>query len=188
MSTTDTLRRRCSTGPIQRRASGSAGGSPSPATSPSTTSRRGAPRARARLGAGARLRGRHRDGLSRTSTAARARPAARVAGFETLAFGDLVAAGQVRRPVRAVRRRGPAPRHRAPPRALPARRRAARAPRLLRDDRDRPRLQRAGARDDRDLRPGRRRSSSSTRRTTTRARTTSATPRATAAWRSCSRS
>ena len=74
----------------------------------------------------------------------------------------------------------------APPRALPARRRLARAARLLRDDRDRPRLQRAGARHDRDLRPRRARSSSSTRPTTTRARTTSATPRATGAWPSSS--
>ena len=39
------------------------------------------------------------------------------------------------------------------PRALPARRGVGGAPRLLRDDRDRPRLQRPGARDDRDLRP-----------------------------------
>ena len=66
--------------------------------------------------------------------------------------GRPLAAGQVRRAVRPLRRRDPAPRHRAPPRALPARRRLARAARLLRDDRDRPRLQRPGARDDRDLR------------------------------------
>ena len=59
--------------------------------------------------------------------------------------GRPLAAGQVRRAVRPLRRRDPAPRHRAPPRALPARRRLARAPRLLRDDRDRPRLQRPGA-------------------------------------------
>ena len=41
---------------------------------------------------------------------------------------------------------------------------------------------------DRDLRRRDARSSSSTRPTTTRARTTSATPRATGGWRSCSRS
>ncbi len=64
-----------------------------------------------------------------------------------------LAAGQDRRPVRPVRRRRPAPRDREAPRALPARDHLARAARLLRDDRDRPRLQRAGARDDRDLRP-----------------------------------
>ena len=60
-----------------------------------------------------------------------------IAAFETLALRRPVAAGQVRRAVRPVRRRGPAPRHRAPPRALPARHRDARAARLLRDDRDR---------------------------------------------------
>ena len=64
-----------------------------------------------------------------------------------------LAARQVRRPVRAVRRRGAAPRHGAPPRRVPGATIASlRAARLLRDDRDRPRLQRAGARHDRDLR------------------------------------
>ena len=68
--------------------------------------------------------------------------------------GRPVAAGQVRRAVRPLRRRDPAPRHRAPPRALPARRGLDGAARLLRDDGDRPRLQRAGAAHHRDLRPG----------------------------------
>ena len=57
-----------------------------------------------------------------------------------------------------------------------------RAARLLRDDRDRPRLERAGDRDHRDLRRRRAASSWSTRPTSPRARTTSATPPATAAW------
>ena len=69
--------------------------------------------------------------------------------------GRPLAAGQVRRAVRPLRRRDPAPRHRAPPRALPARRRHDGPAGLLRDDRDRPRLQRAGAAHDRDLRRGR---------------------------------
>ena len=86
-------------------------------------------------------------------------PGANVAAFETLGVRRSVAARQVRGPVRAVGRRGPATRHRAPPRALPERDRDARAARLLRDDRDRARLERPAARDDGDLRPRARTSS-----------------------------
>ena len=51
-------------------------------------------------------------------------------------------AGQVRRPVRALRRQRPAARHRAPPRALSGGRRDAGAARVLRHVRDRARLER----------------------------------------------
>ncbi len=57
---------------------------------------------------------------------------------------------------------------------------------LLRDDRDRARLQRAGARHRRDVRRGDRGVRDHTRPTTRRARTTSATPRSTPSWRSSS--
>ena len=61
-------------------------------------------------------------------------------------------AGQGRRPVRALRRRDPPARHRAPPRGLPRPARHRRADGLLRDDRDRPRLQRPGPRHHGDVR------------------------------------
>ncbi len=111
-----------------------------------------------------------------------------VAGFETLAFGDLsllVKCGvQFGLFGGAVLHLGTERHHE---RHL-ARTRAAGPSRLLRDDRDRPRLERPGAAHDRDVRRRRPRSSSSTRPTTTRARTTSAAPPATAASRPCSRS
>ena len=77
-----------------------------------------------------------------------------VAGFETLALRRPVAARQGRRAVRPLRRRGPAPRHEEAPRQVPARRHVGRPPGLLRDDRERPRLERPVAAHDRDLRPG----------------------------------
>ncbi len=111
----------------------------------------GAPCARARVGARALLRGRHRDGLP-----GRVRrpglPGPQRDRVRDARDGRPLAARQVRCPVRALRRRDPAPRHGAAPRALPERRRRARPPRLLRDDRDRSRLQRPGAGHDRDLR------------------------------------
>ena len=97
-----------------------------------------------------------------------------------------VADGQGRRAVGAVRRRGAGARHRAAPRPVPARDHGLRAARLLRDDRDRSRLRRPAAADDRDLRRGDAASSSCTRPTPPPARTTSATRRGTAGWRSCS--
>ena len=91
----------------------------------------------ARLPRGVRGDGRHR-GLDRRVRDGRAeRP---------------LAAGQVRRAVRSVRRRDPAPRDAKAPRALPGRRDLARPARLLRDDRDGPRLERPGRRDHRHLR------------------------------------
>ena len=92
-------------------------------------------------------------------------------------------AGQGRRPVRALRRRDPPARHRAPPRGLPRPARHRRADGLLRDDRDRPRLQRAGPRHHGDVRRRRPASSSSRRPTTRAARTTSATRPRTPTWR-----
>ena len=179
---------RCSTVAIRRPATGSAGGCRSPATSRSTT-------CRWRSTASACSRGRAscpREGDTAigypVEYGGKGSPGAQRDRVRDARDGRPVAAGQVRRAVRPLRRRDPAPRHRAPPRALPARRRLARAARLLRDDRDRPRLQRPGAaRRPRPTTP-RARSSSSTRPTTTRARTTSATPRATGAWPSSSRS
>ena len=100
---------------------------------------------------------------------------ASVTAFEMLAYRRPVAAGEGRRPVGAVRRRGPASRHGAAPRRLPRDISSRRAARLLRDDRVRPRVERAGARHHRDVRRRDRASSSSPRRTTRRARTTSAT-------------
>ena len=65
-----------------------------------------------------------------------------------------VGAGQGRRAVRAVRRRDPPARHQAAPRRLPRRPGRRPADGLLRDDRDRARLQRAGPRHHRDVRRG----------------------------------
>ena len=64
-----------------------------------------------------------------------------------------VADGQGRRPVGPVRRRAAAAGHQAAARQVPARRHELRPARLLRDDRDRPRLRRPAAADDVHLRP-----------------------------------
>ena len=80
---------------------------------------------------------------------------ASVAAFETLAFGDLSILVKVGRAVRPVRRRDPAARLEAPPRRLPRRPGQGRPARLLRDDRDGSRLQRAGAGHRRGVRPRR---------------------------------
>ena len=68
--------------------------------------------------------------------------------------GRPLAAGEVRRPVGAVRRRDPAPRHRAASRRLPARPDQPRPARLLRDDRDRARLGRRQPAHHGHVRPG----------------------------------
>ena len=80
-----------------------------------------------------------------------------IASFETLALSRPIAARQVRRSVRPLRRRGPPPRHAQAPRALPGADRLVRAARRLRDERVRSRLQRPAGADDRDLRRRRRR-------------------------------
>ena len=67
--------------------------------------------------------------------------------------GRPVGAGQGGRAVRPVRRRDPPARHPRAPRRLPARPGRRAVDGLLRDDRDRPRLQRASARHGRDVRP-----------------------------------
>ena len=74
----------------------------------------------------------------------------------------------------------------APPRQVPARRHELRPARLLRHDRDRPRLRRPAAAHDVHLRPGDRRRSTCTPRTRPPARTTSATRPRTAGWPSSS--
>ena len=94
-------------------------------------------------------------------------------------------AGQDRRAVRPLRRRDPAARHPSTTTPTCASSHAAPA-RLLRDDRDRPRLQRAGAGHHRDLRRPDRRVRRQHPRPTRPARTTSATPRRTARSRSSS--
>ena len=98
-----------------------------------------------------------------------------MAAFETLGFPRHFAGHQVRRAVRPVGRQRAAARHRLPSPEISARHRDGRTARLLRHDRDRPRLQRARHRDDRHVRPGRRASSTCTRRRSPPARTTSAT-------------
>ena len=115
--------------------------------------------------------------------------AASVAGFETLAFGDLsllVKCGvQFGLFGGAILHLGT----RAPPRALPrATSRALDLPGCFAMTETGHGSNVQALAHDRDLRRRDARSSSSTRRTTTRARTTSATPRATAGWRSSSRS
>ena len=152
----------CSTAAIRRPATGSAGGCRSPATSRPTTCRwRSTARACSAWARELASAGRHRDRLSRCEYGGKG-----VAGRERDRVRDArvrrpVAAGQVRRAVRALRRRDPAPRHRSATTSATSRDLVVgRAARLLRDDRDRPRLQRAGARHDRDLRRRDARSSS----------------------------
>ena len=128
----------------------------------------------------ARLAGRHRASAIPSSTAARTTSARRRRRSRRSRFGDLsllVKCGvQFGLFGGAVLHLGTERHHERYLRDIAA----LRAARLLRDDRDRPRLQRPGAAAR--PRPTTRRpaSSSSTRPTTTRARTTSATPRATA--------
>ena len=76
-----------------------------------------------------------------------------VTSIEMLGVRRPVAHGQGRRAVGPVRRRAAAARHQAPARQVPARRHELRPARLLRDDRDRPRLRRPAAADDVHLRP-----------------------------------
>ena len=81
---------------------------------------------------------------------------ASIAAFETLAFGDLSVLVKVGRAVRALRRRDPAARHRSAHHdAYLADLITGKADGLLRDDRDRARVQRAGARHGGDVRRGR---------------------------------
>ena len=182
--------------PLQRDAS-TAGGPPS-ATTPATDLDRAARSPRPRPA-------RPRSTASsdrRAGAGCSPPPAARSTGFPAIGGeGDVggvghrvrdarlrrpVAAGQGRGAVGPVRRRGAdlgTERHHDRVPAGDHRRRAAR---LLRDDRDRPRLRRAAPAHHRDLRPRHRRVRRSTPPTRARARTTSATPPATGGWRRCS--
>ena len=141
-------------------ATGSASGSPRRATRPRTTcrsrstARRCSPGRKELAGRGETVAGYPREYGGDDDLGGY------ISGFETLGFGDLSPAREGRRAVRPLRRRGAAPRHGAPPRALPGRHRLARAAGLLRDDRGRPRLRRPAPAHDRDLRRRRRRSSS----------------------------
>ena len=109
-----------------------------------------------------------------------------VTSIEMLAFGDLSL--MVKAGVQwglfggAVAAAG----HRAAPRRLPARHHELRPARLLRDDRDRPRLRRPAAAAPRAPTTPRRRRSTCTPRTRPPARTTSATRPRTAGWPSSS--
>ena len=113
-----------------------------------------APRARARAAEAPRRAGRRAPRVpegarrSTTTTAATSPP------FEELVHRRPEPADQVGRAVGPLRRRRAAPRHRVPPRDLPARHHVAEGARRVRDDRDRARFGCRGDRHDRDVRRG----------------------------------